>query len=194
MNNNLVEILFKYMNEFFKLIGPLFSIIINTFIIYTYFSILKNVFPFWYINYYPYESKKIFYIIYKSLITIELCYTIFNNILALLIKPGNVKDIRRSKYYKTHSPYYSERLLFPLSLSSVDVTKNNIGINDIERGLQLRSDNTQNKNLNWTFCKYCNEIKPLRTHHCSICCSCVFKMDHHCPWINNCIGLNNHRY
>ena len=33
-----------------------------------------------------------------------------------------------------------------------------------------------------TLCKKCNVIKPLRTHHCSICGFCVLKMDHHCPW------------
>ena len=190
MEKNYIEFLFNYINKFFKFIGPLFSIIINTFLIYTYFSLLKNVFPYWYVYYYPYESRKIFYNLYKSIMTIELCYTLFNNILALLVKPGNIKDIRNSKYYKTHSPYFSERLLFPIS--SVDMSKNSI--NDIEKGLQLKSDNITHKNTNWSICKICNEIKPLRTHHCSICGSCVFKMDHHCPWINNCIGQNNHRY
>ena len=37
-------------------------------------------------------------------------------------------------------------------------------------------------------------VKPARTHHCSICNSCVFCMDHHCPWVNNCLGLDNVRY
>lgn len=37
-------------------------------------------------------------------------------------------------------------------------------------------------------CKKCHEIKPPRAHHCSICDTCVLKMDHHCPWINNCVG------
>jgi hypothetical protein len=43
-------------------------------------------------------------------------------------------------------------------------------------------------------CKYCKTIKPLRSHHCSVCRKCVMKMDHHCPWVNNCIGHYNHRY
>ena len=36
-------------------------------------------------------------------------------------------------------------------------------------------------------------MKPPRTHHCSICGRCVMGMDHHCPWMNNCIGIKNHK-
>ncbi|XP_074641614.1 palmitoyltransferase ZDHHC16-like isoform X2 [Tubulanus polymorphus] len=43
-------------------------------------------------------------------------------------------------------------------------------------------------------CKKCISPKPPRTHHCSICKKCVLKMDHHCPWLNNCVGHYNHRY
>lgn len=41
-------------------------------------------------------------------------------------------------------------------------------------------------------CKKCHSEKPVRTHHCSVCQECILRMDHHCPWINNCVGLNNH--
>lgn len=36
--------------------------------------------------------------------------------------------------------------------------------------------------------------KPERTHHCSICDTCVLKFDHHCPWLNQCVGIGNERY
>ncbi|CAD2088948.1 palmitoyltransferase DHHC7, putative [Plasmodium vinckei lentum] len=44
------------------------------------------------------------------------------------------------------------------------------------------------------FCKWCCKYKPDRAHHCRICKTCILKMDHHCPWIYNCIGYNNHKY
>ncbi|XP_049615437.1 palmitoyltransferase ZDHHC16B isoform X2 [Syngnathus scovelli] len=45
-----------------------------------------------------------------------------------------------------------------------------------------------------SICKKCINPKPARTHHCSICNTCILKMDHHCPWLNNCVGHFNHRY
>ena len=40
----------------------------------------------------------------------------------------------------------------------------------------------------------CNVFKPVRCHHCSMCKRCVLNMDHHCPWINSCIGFYNRKY
>ncbi|XP_041795351.1 palmitoyltransferase ZDHHC7-like isoform X2 [Chelmon rostratus] len=43
-------------------------------------------------------------------------------------------------------------------------------------------------------CPKCCSIKPERAHHCSICKRCIRKMDHHCPWVNNCVGEKNQRF
>lgn len=40
----------------------------------------------------------------------------------------------------------------------------------------------------------CNVFKPERCHHCSACNRCVLNMDHHCPWINNCVGFWNRKH
>ncbi|XP_037888491.1 palmitoyltransferase ZDHHC15 isoform X5 [Glossina fuscipes] len=44
------------------------------------------------------------------------------------------------------------------------------------------------------FCDKCKIIKPDRSHHCSVCGTCILKMDHHCPWVNNCVNFTNYKF
>jgi len=44
------------------------------------------------------------------------------------------------------------------------------------------------------YCRYCDMIKPERTHHCRTCGHCALRLDHHCLFLHNCIGVNNFRY
>lgn len=43
-------------------------------------------------------------------------------------------------------------------------------------------------------CGICNAPKPPRTHHCSTCQRCFLKMDHHCVWLDNCVGYGNYKF
>ncbi|XP_023586403.1 palmitoyltransferase ZDHHC12 isoform X4 [Trichechus manatus latirostris] len=41
-------------------------------------------------------------------------------------------------------------------------------------------------------CRYCLVLQPLRARHCHECHRCVRRYDHHCPWMENCVGERNH--
>jgi hypothetical protein len=45
-----------------------------------------------------------------------------------------------------------------------------------------------------TACRTCKFMKPARSKHCSICKTCVSRMDHHCIWVNNCLGRGNYKW
>lgn len=44
------------------------------------------------------------------------------------------------------------------------------------------------------YCEKCHHVKPDRAHHCSVCGCCILKMDHHCPWVNNCVSFTNYKF
>jgi len=44
------------------------------------------------------------------------------------------------------------------------------------------------------WCGVCKVFKVARSHHCSHCDRCVLRMDHHCVWVNNCVGFYNHKH
>ncbi|KAK5956872.1 palmitoyltransferase swf1 [Knufia fluminis] len=43
-------------------------------------------------------------------------------------------------------------------------------------------------------CRTCQTPKPARSKHCPICKTCIERQDHHCIWINNCVGLHNYHH
>ncbi|MCO5572820.1 hypothetical protein L7F22_026579 [Adiantum nelumboides] len=48
----------------------------------------------------------------------------------------------------------------------------------------------ENGNL---FCSLCNVQVSFRTKHCRVCDKCIDGFDHHCLWLNNCIGKRNYK-
>ncbi|XP_027305410.3 palmitoyltransferase ZDHHC23 isoform X2 [Anas platyrhynchos] len=43
------------------------------------------------------------------------------------------------------------------------------------------------------WCAKCQLVRPARAGHCRLCGRCVRRLDHHCVWINSCVGEQNHQ-
>ncbi|XP_074477331.1 palmitoyltransferase ZDHHC23-B [Sebastes fasciatus] len=54
-------------------------------------------------------------------------------------------------------------------------------------GVELKESGRRN------WCPVCRVVRPPRAGHCRICGVCVLRLDHHCVWINSCVGQANHR-
>ncbi|KAJ8927152.1 hypothetical protein NQ314_020425 [Rhamnusium bicolor] len=71
---------------------------------------------------------------------------------------------------------------------TIPLPQNRVDFSDIH------SSNSGCDFVNWTVCARCETYRPPRAHHCRICQRCIRRMDHHCPWINNCVGERNQKY
>uniref|UniRef100_A0A8C9Z5I3 Palmitoyltransferase n=4 Tax=Sander lucioperca TaxID=283035 RepID=A0A8C9Z5I3_SANLU len=54
-------------------------------------------------------------------------------------------------------------------------------------GVELKESSQRN------WCPACRVVRPPRAGHCRICGVCVLRLDHHCVWLNSCVGQLNHR-
>ena len=57
----------------------------------------------------------------------------------------------------------------------------------------LVSKNIQEESSSSRFCSKCQINKREKISHCPICEKCIFARDHHCFWIDNCVGYLNHK-
>ena len=83
----------------------------------------------------------------------------------------------------------------PLDNSSSTTSSSSSSVGSASIGSRKRDGDAHagaDPGVGW--CKKCDAPKPPRTHHCSVCKRCVLKMDHHCPWLNACVGWGNYPF
>jgi len=74
-----------------------------------------------------------------------------------------------------------------------------VGAEDTESGSLLPHQTTVETKREGAGRRICRKSKPPmykpdRAHYCKMLGRCVLKMDHFCPWLNNCIGFFNHKH
>ncbi|PAA94394.1 hypothetical protein BOX15_Mlig017494g3, partial [Macrostomum lignano] len=73
----------------------------------------------------------------------------------------------------------------PRNVPEYDRAIQQAGVNSADIGLGRMGNPLER------LCHTCRCVKPVRAKHCRVCDRCVLEMDHHCPYIYNCIGKNN---
>jgi len=106
------------------------------------------------------------------LFNISSAFLVINYLHCLMVHPGTIPE-------SADDPRWSRAGSEPPSPSDIHLSA----------GLQ-----EWKKTGNRRMCKWCDKLKPDRCHHCRVCRICVLRMDHHCPWIYNCVGFRNHKY
>ncbi|XP_074550076.1 palmitoyltransferase ZDHHC23-B isoform X1 [Halichoeres trimaculatus] len=104
-------------------------------------------------------------------------------------EPGTVKPSQET----VHSTvtYYSP---LPDSDPAINGGRQNVTMMIANRaGLSEPTGDELKESSKRNWCPVCKVVRPPRAGHCRICGVCVLRLDHHCVWINSCVGQANHR-
>ncbi|KAI5933705.1 palmitoyltransferase ZDHHC15 isoform X1 [Manis javanica] len=122
-------------------------------------------------------AEKVFYLIFYHAIFVFFTWTYWKSIFTLPQQPNqkfHLSYTDKERYENEERPEVQKQILVDMAKKLPVYTRTGSGA--------VR------------FCDRCHLIKPDRCHHCSVCAMCVLKMDHHCPWVNNCIGFSNYKF
>ncbi|CAK69536.1 unnamed protein product (macronuclear) [Paramecium tetraurelia] len=65
---------------------------------------------------------------------------------------------------------------------------------EIYHQYRLKAQKTKYQTKLNCYCKICLAFVKAPSKHCKSCNRCTDQFDHHCIWLNNCIGAQNYRY
>uniref|UniRef100_A0A671DGW3 Palmitoyltransferase n=3 Tax=Rhinolophus ferrumequinum TaxID=59479 RepID=A0A671DGW3_RHIFE len=122
-------------------------------------------------------AEKVIYLIFYHAIFVFFTWTYWKSIFTLPQQPNqkfHLSYADKERYENEERPEVQKQMLVDMAKKLPVYTRTGSGA--------VR------------FCDRCHLIKPDRCHHCSVCAMCVLKMDHHCPWVNNCIGFSNYKF
>jgi len=144
--------------------------------IYGFFAVIANVIK---------KRLGVFFGLVWISIGISLVYNIvFNHFWSMMIKPGCPTDLQANEALRKEMKNRETRKEAKVNTEPArEGTAEKIAEDDRFEGLQVdvkklmkyRTKTVGNLRGVWNRkCNTCNELKPARTHHCSVCNECVF--------------------
>ncbi|XP_021102153.1 palmitoyltransferase ZDHHC15 isoform X2 [Heterocephalus glaber] len=144
---------------------------------------------------YVFELCLVIYLIFYHAIFVFFAWTYWKSIFTLPQQPNqkfHLSYTDKERYENEERPEVQKQMLFDMAKKLPVYTRTGSGGQFIQNHLGREFSKKLRKTVR--FCDRCHLIKPDRCHHCSVCAMCVLKMDHHCPWVNNCIGFSNYKF
>ncbi|CAF0804934.1 unnamed protein product [Brachionus calyciflorus] len=151
--------------------GSLLSIVILPLLIYPRFFITRKN-----------NSKA------KQTIKIKIGFYLILNCLLINIYFLNFDMIELSNNLSKLEFYFFDLLLIGALILLVYLKNSDPGYIKMERPTYIDASND--------YCKVCylkKDRKEDKFGHCTQCSRCIYKRDHHCFWIDNCVGYLNHK-
>lgn len=134
-----------------------------------------------------------------TILTLWAAYTFFHCARLLQLgswhRPGPIDEhARRLGWIELAVFHYFTCMLVVCYVRCILVHPGTLPSNDSAVSLGLPAAIEMKKTGLRRYCKWCKKYKPDRCHHCRQCRTCILKMDHHCPWIFNCVGYANYKF
>src|SRR5690349_3594591 len=90
-----LELVFEKFSKILRIVGPIFAFALTTFVLIVAHAFFQIILPFW-IN----QSGLLIGLILAFMACFFLFSVLFNYFLAVLIRPGSLEDIKKSKFYR----------------------------------------------------------------------------------------------